>query len=206
MATDSSNQAHHVVYIIDDDDEFRRSLKTLLVTAEFQVREFSSAEEFLETSDNSDCGCIILDLRMPGMGGKALQQKLFENGNQTPIIIVTAYASVPVAVDAMRQGAITVLEKPFDPPVLLDAVANSLKDKPIAAPLKWDDVTAKYALSPRQEEIAKLICDSLSNDQIAEQLGITANTVRMHIKLLYDKLGVKDRVGVAMRLLQSGDK
>jgi len=202
MATDLSKQAHQVVYIIDDDDEFRRSLKTLLVTAEFQVREFSSAEEYLETSDHDDCGCIILDLRMPGMGGKALQQKLFENGNQTPIIIVTAYASVPVAVDAMRQGAITVLEKPFDPPVLLDAVANSLKKQPRTKPLNWQEVTAKYALSPRQEEIAKLICDSLSNEQIAEHLGITGNTVRMHIKLLYEKLGVKDRVGVAMRLLQ----
>ncbi len=203
MASKQARHGKQVVYIIDDDDDFRRSLKTLLQTADFRVREFESAEAYLEAEMKEDCGCIILDLRMPGMGGKVLQRQLFQNGDRTPIILVTAYASVPAAVEAMKHGAITVLEKPFDPPVLLEAVAKSLENGPVSVrPLNWDEVTEKYSLSPRQVEIAKLICDSLSNDQIAEELGITPNTVRMHIKLLYEKMGVKDRVGVAMRLLQ----
>ncbi len=203
MGTMPDKPNKQVVYIIDDDDDFRRSLKTLLQTADFQVREFESAEAYLEAEMKEDCGCIILDLRMPGIGGKVLQRQLFQNGDRTPIILVTAYASVPVAVEAMKTGAVTVLEKPFDPPVLLEAVAKSLENGPVSVrPLNWDEVTEKYSLSPRQVEIAKLICDSLSNDQIAEKLGITPNTVRMHIKLLYEKMGVKDRVGVAMRLLQ----
>ena len=207
MTRKSQSQDKSVVYLIDDDDQFRKSLRVLLQTAGYSVREFPSAESYLEASDKNDCGCIVLDLRMPGMGGKVLQHQMHTNGDPTPIIIVTAYASVPATVEAMKRGAVTVLEKPFDPPALLAAVEQSLaRDTIQAKPVDWTMVAKKFALSPRQVEMARFICKSYSNEQIGKQLGITTNTVRMHIKLLYEKLDVKNRVGVAMRLFETDEE
>lgn len=191
-----------LVYTVDDDSGFRKSLKTLLETSGYTVRDFDNGESFLAEFNENDAGCVILDLRMPGMGGVLVQNKLVDDGFRVPVIIVTAYATVPVTVEAMRRGAVTVLEKPYDPTVLLQTVENAMTNQRIDLTLDWKVVERRYSLSPRQREIAELICDSKSNEEIASDLGITTNTVRMHVKLLYEKLGVHDRVGVAMKLLQ----
>lgn len=191
-----------LVYTVDDDSGFRKSLKTLLETSGYTVRDFDNGESFLAEFNENDAGCVILDLRMPGMGGVLVQNKLVDDGFRVPVIIVTAYATVPVTVEAMRRGAVTVLEKPYDPTVLLQTVENAMTNQRIDLTLDWKVVERRYSLSSRQREIAELICDSKSNEEIASDLGITTNTVRMHVKLLYEKLGVHDRVGVAMKLLQ----
>lgn len=168
------------VFVIDDNPEMRTLYKKLLQSVNLTVKIFSSADQFLEKY-NPDCpGCLILDIRMPGMSGLELQEKLIELGYQTPIIFVTGYGDVPMAVRAMANGAIDFMEKPFRPQELIDriheALVHDIRKRKEAAHIKT--IQDRYAhLTRREQEITGLIVNGLTNKQIAAQFSVTTQAI-----------------------------
>ena len=164
------------VFVVDDDPEMRALYKKLLQSVNLTVKIFSSGDQFLQEY-NPDCpGCLILDIRMPGMSGLELQEKLIELGYQTPIIFVSGYGDVSMAVRAMANGAIDFMEKPFRPQELIDriheALVHDIRKRKEASQIK--KIQDRYArLTQREQEITGVIVDGLTNKQIAAQFGVT---------------------------------
>jgi FixJ family two-component response regulator len=181
----ASSDPRPIVSIVDDDEAMVDSLRTLLESVGHRVDDYLSARAFLERFDfaNDAAGCIILDERMPGMTGHALHDELVRRGCRTPIIVCTAYAEVDLAVDAMRKGAISVVQKPFRPQVLLDAVheaihRDSLRHERSAKRRAFD--TRRARLTERQCQVMALMVQGKPNKAIAAELGISERTVELH--------------------------
>lgn len=201
------------IHIVDDNRDFRLSLAKVLKSGGYDVVGFESGNQYLERFDGELPSCMIVDLQMPGMGGLTLQSELQKRQILIPTIVLSAYTSLEHAVKAVKLGAVDVFQKPCEPEKLLKAVtdcADGLKgrrfspqmpDDPFYVIKNWGFIGRYFKLSRRQCEVAERICRSMSNDEIAFDLFISTNTVRMHIKALYEKLNVNDRVGVAMRCL-----
>lgn len=202
------------IHIVDDEKEFRESLARLLrVSGGYEVLSFSSGEELLEKLAPPLPACMIVDLLMPGIDGLQLQIELQARKFIIPTIVLSSYSTIEKAVRAVKIGAHDVFQKPCDPAKLLKSVeecctnghsrrfTEQMPDNPSYVIRDWDFIARYFKLSARQCEIAQRICQSMSNDAIAYDLFISSNTVRMHIKALYEKLNVNDRVGVAMRCL-----
>ena len=183
-----------LVRIVDDDDRVRQSEAFVLRLEGFDVREYSSAEDFLHFDDVSRAGCIVLDIRMPGMTGLDLQRRFVEAGSCLPVIFLTAHGDVATAVHTMKYGALDFLEKRGDPMVLAAAVERACKKSLAAAKAAAEAQsyqTAYDALTPREREVFVLAAKGLSNKEAAEVLGIGAETVKMHKANAYAKLGVQ---------------
>ncbi len=171
------------VSIVDDDPSVTDSLQVLLESVGRNVETFNSAEHFLASYDPDRPGCIILDERMPGMSGHALQAELVRRRALSPVILITAHAGVQMAVDAMRLGAVTLLEKPFREEVLLDAIAAALEQDAAARERHRDRTLLQSriaALTARQREVMELIIRGLPNKLVAHELGISERTVELH--------------------------
>ncbi len=188
MATES------VVHLIDDDDAVRRSLAFLLAASGYAVRVHESATAFLAIAPGLRGGCIVSDVRMPGMDGLALQRRLRELGVRTPMIIMTGHADVALAVEAMKAGAIDFLEKPFDDELLLSAIRIALEgqageDEPS------DEAAAVRArlarLTPRETEVLEGLLAGRPNKTIAYDLGISPRTVEVHRASLMTRMGAR---------------
>ncbi len=178
-----TEMAKTTVSVVDDDGSVRDSLRVLIETAGYAVETFAAAEDFLADYDAERPGCIVLDERMPGMSGHALQEELVRRGALSPVILITAHAEVSMAVDAMRLGAVTLIEKPFRDEALLDAIGEALeRDK--AARARCADrraVELRLAgLTPRQREVMELLIRGLTNKMIASELGISDRTAELH--------------------------
>lgn len=171
------------VFIIDDDDAVRRGLTDLLESANYDVETFAAAEDFLARMPFSGIGCIVLDVRMPGMSGLDLQERLNQVENSMPIVFITGHGDLPMGVDAMKKGAVDFLAKPFEDEQLLTAVEIALeKNRQDTSTFEELQGFRKRieALSPREFEIFRLVIGGYLNKQIAFALNIAEQTVKHH--------------------------
>ncbi|PQA84422.1 DNA-binding response regulator [Limnohabitans sp. TS-CS-82] len=179
------------VYVVDDDEAVRDSLQWLLEGKDYRVRCFDSAESFLSRYDAREVACLIVDIRMGGMTGLALQDKLVERKSPLPIVFITGHGDVPMAVDTMKKGAMDFIQKPFDEAALVSLVermlaqANeSFAESQQAA--SRDALMAK--LTGREAQVLERIVAGRLNKQIADDLGISIKTVEAHRANIMEKL------------------
>lgn len=180
-----------MVFIVDDDEAFRDSLKYLLESVALCVKTYASAEAFLKAYTLHTQGCLLLDVRMPEMSGLQLQQELKKDRYPIPIIMITGHGDVPMAVQAIKQGAIEFVEKPFNDQKLLELIHCALKkDKTnYQKRLEYHSILARLEnLTRRETEVLRLVCDKHSNKIIANKLKISIKTVEAHRKNLMDKM------------------
>jgi len=171
------------VFVIDDDPSIRRSLDTLLRSVGLDVHLFSSAQEFMHARRPETPGCLVLDIRLPGMSGLTFQQELAKAGVALPIIFLTGHGDVPMTVRAMKAGAAEFLTKPFDDQVLLDAIYAAIeRDRARRRDTaSLADVKAHYReLTEREREVMQLVVTGRANKQIAAELGLGLVTVKVH--------------------------
>jgi FixJ family two-component response regulator len=172
-----------VVSIVDDDANLRRSIQDLLMSVALQSEAFATPQQLLDSKPVGSPGCLILDVRLPGMSGLDCQRRLSEAGVTLPIIFITGHGDVPITVQAMRAGAVEVLTKPFRPQELLDAVQQALeRDRTLRAKRRdTAEVHRRYeTLTPREREVMDLVVSGLLNKQIAAKLGTGEHTVKIH--------------------------
>jgi two-component system, LuxR family, response regulator FixJ len=180
-----------VVHLIDDDEDIRRALAFLLSTAGLAVRVHESALKFLESLDTLQPGCIVSDVRMPGMDGLELQQRLKAMGVKMPIIIMTGHADVPLAVQAMKAGAVDFIEKPFDDEILLSAIriAVNVYDKNGQSSMEIAQIQARLdTLSAREKDVLKGLLAGHANKTIAYDLELSPRTVEVHRASVMSKM------------------
>ena len=205
---DSSSDV--VVVVVDDDEAVRDSLGMLLRSVGYRTELFDSANAFLEAFDASRPGCLVLDVRLPGMSGLDLQQELSQRGAQLPIVFITGHGDVPMAVRAMKLGAVDFLEKPFKEQDLLDRISGALaigrrrrqrSDEEAA-------VADRYAsLTPREREVLDLVVEGIANKVIASRLGASRRTIEIHRANVMRKMeadSLAHLVRMAMRLRRGG--
>jgi two-component system response regulator DctR len=182
------------VYIVDDDDAVRDSLSMLFRNAGLAPQAFPSALDFLERATPRAPSCLVLDIRMPGMSGTALQDRLLARGASLPIIFITGHGDIPTAVEAVKKGAYDFIEKPFDDYQLLCQVVNALdRSAEIAggvAPAAPNRERLAL-LSEREQEVLKLVLAGKPSRQVAEELYISARTVEFHRARIMQKLCVR---------------
>lgn len=203
-----------IVYVIDDDEAVRHSLEFLLKTAGMEVRSFGLPEAFLKILPEAKSGCVITDLRMPGITGIELLRRVKESGIDMPVIVVTGHGDISLAVEAMKIGAIEFLEKPFDDDVLLQAVRGALQREADAAKHKAEisEIHKKLAaLSNRERQVLEGLVAGRANKVIAFDLGISPRTVEIYRANLMTKMmanSLSDLVRMAMTagLLESDEK
>jgi FixJ family two-component response regulator len=189
-----------VVHIVDDDAGMRKSLRMLAEAEGLVVQTYESAEEFLAGKEPAHPGCVVLDLRMPGMGGLALLQRLRTDMNDIPVILISAHADVPDTVRGMKLGAVDVLQKPVEPSFLIDAIRRSLV---VSKSLhqeraEADSVRERFAhLTTRELELLQLLVDGRSNKQIALEMGIAIKTAANHRGNLMAKTGAANAADLA---------
>jgi len=192
------------VFVIDDDASVRKSLSRLLGSLGFQTETFPSAEQFLERAHYDGVGCIILDVRMPGLSGMDLQEELNKADYHMPIIFITGHGDIPTSVEAMKKGAVDFLPKPFDDEQLLQAVKAAIeKDRNArAAHAEVDEIRRRIELlTSREYEILRYIITGMLNKQIASELEIAEKTVKVHRGRVMEKLGA-DSVAELVRLAE----
>jgi two-component system response regulator FixJ len=171
------------VHVIDDDAGMRKSLHMLLKMANISTEVYESGDAFFEEVDGSQPGCIVLDLRMPGMSGIEVLQKLGDRHIEMPAIVISGHADVPTAVRSMKLGAVELLEKPFEPRVLLAAVERSLHQALALYERRREQLATRDRLSSltrRELDLLKLVVGGSSNKQIAIEMGISVKTVANH--------------------------
>jgi FixJ family two-component response regulator len=184
---------HPTVFVIDDDPAVRQSVCWLVESGGRQVGAFDSAQAFLDSYTPDQTGCVVTDVRMPGMGGLQLQEELSNRGYTIPMIIMTAYGDVVTAVRAMNAGAIDFLEKPYNDQALLDLIEEAIKkDSDIrCVQMQGEAVRAKFdMLTPREQQVMRLIVQGQSNKTMAVQLEIATKTVEAHRAKVMEKMEV----------------
>ena len=181
------------VHIVDDDEAMRDSLKWLLESRGLKVELYPSAEAFLHVFDTSFCGCLVLDVRMPGMNGLDLHQELQACASTLPVIFITGHGDMPMAVSALKKGAADFIEKPFNDQDMLRLIESCMKQDRAAAVKRAENAFVAQrldSLTQREREVLVLIVDGKLNKQIADDLGISIKTVEAHRANIMEKLNV----------------
>ena len=193
------------VFVVDDDRSVRTSLATLLESDGYTVESFVSAADYLAKPPHLGPACLVLDVRLPGLDGLALQRQLAERGRMEQIVFITGHGDIPMGVQAMKRGAVDFLPKPFDDGTLLNAVGQALA----RSAENWrkrdeiEQVRARVAtLTPRECEVLRLVLAGLLNKQIAAELGAALRTIKTHRGRVMHKMGV-DSVAELARLAQT---
>ena len=184
--------ASDVVHVVDDDVDVRKSLGFLLATADFAVRLYESATAFLATEPKEVEGCIVTDVRMPGIDGIEFLRQLKSRGLSVPVIVMTGHADVALAVQAMKEGAADFIEKPFDDQILIDSLRSALshRSQPIAAHPQSSEIRKNLGtLSERERQVLDGLVSGLPNKTIAYDLGISPRTVEIHRANVMSKMG-----------------
>jgi FixJ family two-component response regulator len=195
------------VFIVDDDEAVRDSLMALLDAVGLKVEAFGSAKEFLSAYDAGRTGCLVLDVRMPGMSGLELQRKLAASQFPIPVVIITGHGDVPMAVEAMKAGAVDFIEKPFRQEVLLDSIRRSLETggQERHGEFAAAEVAARIALlTPRETEVLKRLVIGQPNKVIAFGLGISPRTVEIHRARVMEKMQARSLSHLVRMALAAG--
>lgn len=185
--------ATSTIYIVDDDEAVRDSLRWLLEANGYRVKSFSGAEEFLQAYDPDQVGVLIVDVRMPGMSGLELQETLLARKAPIPIVFITGHGDVPMAVSTMKKGAVDFLEKPFNEGELRQIVARMLEDateRVAQARARRDQEAVLSRLTAREQQVLERIVAGRLNKQIAGDLNISIKTVEAHRANIMEKLEV----------------
>lgn len=192
-----------VVYVVDDDDEVRQALKFLLDSVGQCSELFASGTAFLETFDPGSHGCIVSDIRMPGMSGLELQQELIDRGITTPIIFITGHGDIPMAVEAIKHGAQEFLTKPFRDQTLLDAINSA-----IAVDASRRDEQSnrssyercKQSLTKREAQVLEMVLAGETNKGMAEELHLSHRTIEVHRANMMEKMEVSSLAELLKRV------
>ncbi|MCB1759655.1 MAG: response regulator transcription factor [Gammaproteobacteria bacterium] len=193
------------VFIVDDDHEVRDALQLLMESVGLQVECFGSAQEYLDRFDPQRPGCIVLDVRMPGMSGLDLQARLAEERLCPPIIIITGHGDVPMAVRAVQAGAMNFIEKPFNDQELLDSVHRAIEQdaRQRGDVSRLAEIEERYQrLTPREREVLELVIAGRRNKLIAAELGVSQSTVEAHRAKVMEKMEA-DTLSELMRMMLS---
>jgi RNA polymerase sigma factor (sigma-70 family) len=196
-----------VIYVVEDDPSFRKSMERLIRASGFKVIAFESANSFLSQPRLERPACLLLDVRLPDIDGLALQQKLIEKGSNLPIIFMTGHGSIPMSVQAMKKGAVDFLPKPFEAKDLRSAILKALErdirnsEKETLA----NEINSLIAiLTPREKEVLRWVITGKPNKQIAEALGVAEKTVKVHRSRVMQKIGVSS-VAELVRLAEKAN-
>jgi len=198
------NQA--VVHIVDDDEAVRKALSFLMHSEDIPAFEYASAEEFLDKRAQLNPGCLLLDIRMPGMSGLQLLDELNKKNDMLPVVFITGHADVPMAVKAMKLGAIDFIEKPFDNEHLLVRVRDCLSESVSLNCNKKNqlEIHDKLArLTKREKQVMELMVEGKQNKLIARELDISTRTVEVHRAKLMEKLEVHSLSDIVRIVMQS---
>lgn len=200
---------NETVFVVDDEPAVRDSLQMLLGTYGFAVETFPSATAFLDRADAQRPGCLVADVRMPGMTGIELQRELARRGNSMPVIVITGHGDVPMAVDALKAGALDFLEKPLNDELLVRSIRTALDrdQRSRAQSLELSRLTERVErLTGREREVMLLIVDGFANNAVADKLGISARTVehyRANIMQKMEATSFAELVRMAIALQQN---
>ena len=201
-------ELHHVVFIVDDDASVRDALKSLIRSVGLRVELFGSAQEFLQRGRPDVPSCLVLDVRLPGKSGFDLQRELAEANIDIPIIFITGHGDIPMSVRAMKAGAVEFLAKPFRDQDLLDVIQLALERDRATRQREAEIATLRdcfESLTPREREVLPWVVSGLLNKQIADAIGTSEATVKVHRSQLMRKMGAKsladlvrmaDKIGV----------
>jgi len=182
------------VYIVDDDQAIRHAMELLMRSVGLDYEIFHSADDFLERHSVDSAGCLVLDIRMPGLGGLELQEKLNDLGSTLPIIFITGHGDVPMAVEAMQKGAVDFIQKPFRDQELLDRIGEALKadqQRRSAREEKADVLGRVEKLTNRERQVLDLVVTGKPNKVIAYELGVSQRTVEIHRARVMEKMQAK---------------
>jgi FixJ family two-component response regulator len=196
-----------IVFVIDDDDSVRRSLKRLLDAAHHETEVFRSASEFLSRSVYPGPSCVIVDVKMPELNGIEFQKALLELGREEQLVFITAHGDIPMCAKAMKAGAVDFLPKPFKPHQLLESVERALtrSSEHLHRASERNDARALLErLTPREYEVMQLVATGLLNKQVGGELGMAEKTVKTHRAHMMRKLGINS-VAELMAVLQKAE-
>jgi two-component system response regulator FixJ len=191
-----------MIYVVDDDRDVRRSLSFLLGASDMPSHPFGSGEDFLDALDDLAPGCILLDLRMPQMDGFQVMSELARRGIDWPVVVMTGHGDIPVAVRAMKLGAVDFIEKPFSEDEMVAAFSHAaalLRDREAAARDRREAARRIAQLSARETEVLRGLLAGESNKQLAGRLGLSLRTVEMHRGNMMERLGAST-LAAALRL------
>jgi FixJ family two-component response regulator len=203
----NSSHARPTIFVVDDDAAVRDALKLLLRSVGHAVETFGSAQEFLDARGEDPAGCLVLDIRMPGMSGLELQQKLNEKHSILPIIFITGHGDVPMAVEAMQAGAVDFIQKPFRDQDLIDRINQALeKDSSNRAALgERNDIRRRLeTLTPREREVLDLVVHGKANKVIAGDLKLSQRTVEIHRARVMEKMQASSLAHLVRMVLEVG--
>ncbi|MEN6425027.1 MAG: response regulator [Phycisphaerales bacterium] len=201
------SNAEPTVFIVDDDEAARRSFRELAESVALHAKTFASAREFLETYDPDCCGCLLLDVRMPGLSGLRLQEEMNQRGSSLPIIFITGHGDIPMAVEALQNGAFDFVEKPIRGQLLLEKIHSAVEKhrqsyREIA---RIRQIRARQALlTDRENEILERVKAGQSSKLIARELGLSRKTVDAHMTNIREKMGVESTPQLIMLLYDGG--
>jgi len=194
-----------LIFVVDDDASLRESLADLIQSVGLRVEAFASAQEFLRTKRPDVPSCLVLDVRLKGLSGLDLQKRLVEGDVDIPIIFITGHGDIPMAVQAMKAGAVEFLRKPFRDQDLLDAIQRAL-ERDCKAREQRAEIAAlrsRYdSLTPREREVMALVAAGLLNKQVAGELGTSEASVKVHRQHVMEKIGA----GSLAELVRMADK
>jgi two-component system response regulator DctR len=197
------------VFIIDDDEAIRDSLSWLLHSRGLCCQSFASAESFLVAWDASFSGCILLDVRMEGMSGTELYDRLLERGCRLPVIFLTGHGDIPMAVSTLKNGAFDFVEKPFNDNELVDRMIEALRleKSQREAVASAESISMRLSqLTCRERQVMERVLAGKMNKVIADELQVSMRTVEVHRSSLFDKMGVRTAVELAQKLSSGSGK
>lgn len=185
------SNSSQTVFIVDDDPAIRIGMQALMESVNIQHEVFASADEFLKREEDHRAGCLVLDIRMPGLGGLELQDELIDRGNTLPIIFITGHGDVPMAVDAMQKGAVDFIQKPFRDQELLDRIRQALladKERRQEREHQAEVENRLEKLTNREREVFDLVVTGKPNKVIAYELDVSQRTVEIHRARVMEKM------------------
>jgi len=198
-----------VIYVLDDDEGMRRALTTLLATVGHRVAPFGLPSEFLAKHDSAQHGCVVLDIRMPEMSGLEVQQHLNKTGSMLPVIFISGHGDIPMAVQAMKEGAFDFIQKPFREQDLVDRINHALQQdaENRRTVLEKADLQKRLdSLTPRERQVLDLVIDGRANKVIAIDLSLSERTVEIHRANVMEKMHARSVAHlVKISLALSGD-
>ena len=192
MSTDT--HPNSTVYVVDDDQAIRHAMELLMRSVGLNYEIFHSGDDFLTKHSNDRAGCLVLDIRMPGLGGLELQEKLNDMGSTLPIIFITGHGDVPMAVEAMQKGAVDFIQKPFRDQELLDRIGEALRtdqERRSAREEKSEVLGKIEKLTNREHQVLDLVVTGKPNKVIAYELGVSQRTVEIHRARVMEKMQAK---------------